>query len=102
MPGRFGLSVAVQKLVWCVAPLLALTMVGCGGSEYRFPGHKPKPEVTGVAATCSPTTIHPGQNSQCSATVSGTGAISTAVTWSASAGVLSTSGLFAAPPVQAT
>jgi hypothetical protein len=97
MTGRSGWFLAVQKFVWWVAPLLAVCMVGCGGSEYRFPGHKPKPEVTGVTAVCSPSTIQPNQTSQCTATVTGQGSFNPAVSWSASAGQISTAGLFTAP-----
>ena len=97
MTGRPGWFLAVQKLVWCVAPLLAVCMVGCGGSEYRFPGHRPKPEVTSVTVVCSPSTIQPGQTSQCTATVLGQGSITLGVEWSASAGQISTAGLFTAP-----
>src|ERR1035438_8475962 len=97
MTGRPGWFLPVQKLVWCVAPLLAVCMVGCGGSEYRFPGHRPKPEVTSVTVVCSPSTIQPGQTSQCTATVLGQGSITLGVEWSASAGQISTAGLFTAP-----
>ena len=97
MTGRSGWFLAVQKFVWWVAPLLAVCMVGCGGSEYRFPGHKPKPEVTGVTVVCSPSTIQPNQTSQCTATVTGQGSFNPAVSWSASAGQISTAGLFTAP-----
>ncbi len=99
MTGRSDLFLPGQKLVWCVAPLLAMCMAGCSGSEYRFPGHKPKPGVMSVTAICSPTTLQPGQTSQCSATVVVTGSFTMAVTWSASAGEISTSGLFTAPMV---
>ena len=97
MTGRSGWFLAVQKFAWLAAPLLAVCMAGCGGSEYRFPGHKPKPEVTGVTVVCSPSTIQPNQTSQCSATVVGQGSFNHTVEWSASAGQISTAGLFTAP-----
>jgi hypothetical protein len=97
MTGRPGWFLAVQKFAWCVAPLLAVCLVGCGGSEYRFPGHKPQPAVTGVTVVCSPATIQPNQTSQCSATVVGQGSFNPTVEWSASAGQISTAGLFTAP-----
>jgi hypothetical protein len=53
--------------------------------------------ITSVAVTCSPSTIGVGATSQCNATVQGTGRFNSAVTWSASAGTISASGLFAAP-----
>ena len=55
------------------------------------------PTITSVAVTCAPTTIAPNATSQCSATVQGTGAYSSAVTWSASAGSITAGGLFTAP-----
>lgn len=99
MTGRPGLFLPLQKLVWWVAPLLAVSLAGCGGSEYRFPGHKPQPMVLSVSVTCSPSSVQSGQTSQCSATVTVQGSATTSVTWSASAGQISTSGLFTAPMV---
>jgi len=99
MTGRPGLFLTAQKVVWWVAPLLALTLAGCGGSEYRFPGHKPEPMVLSVSVTCSPSSIPSGQTSQCSATVTVQGNAAMSVTWSATAGQISSSGLFTAPLV---
>lgn len=53
--------------------------------------------VTSISVTCSPSSVGPGGTSQCSAFVSGTGNFSSGVTWSASAGSISTSGLLTAP-----
>lgn len=53
--------------------------------------------ITSLAVTCNPSTIAPNATSQCSASVQGTGSFSSAVTWSASEGSLTTSGLFTAP-----
>ncbi len=61
-------------------------------SSYTFP-----PTITGVTTTCSPSSIQVGQQSQCTATVAGTGAYSSAVSWGASAGMISQSGLLTAP-----
>lgn len=44
--------------------------------------------VTGVTASCAPTTIQAGQLSACSAVVNGTGNFSPNVTWTASAGTI--------------
>jgi uncharacterized repeat protein (TIGR03803 family) len=55
------------------------------------------PTITSLSVSCSPATIYPGQTSQCTATVKGTGSYSSAVTWSASAGTIDSSGLFTAP-----
>lgn len=51
--------------------------------------------ASGVAVTCSPSSVPPGATSQCSATVQ-TGANSS-VNWSASSGTINSSGLFTAP-----
>lgn len=53
--------------------------------------------ITSVGVSCAPATIAPGATSQCTATVQGTGSYSSAVTWSASAGTISSTGLFTAP-----
>ncbi len=57
------------------------------------------PTITWVSASCSPATIQSGGTSQCTATVNGTGSYSSAVTWSATAGTISATGLFTAPSV---
>jgi hypothetical protein len=44
--------------------------------------------VTGVTASCSPTSIQAGQLTACSAVVTGTGSFSPNVTWTASAGTI--------------
>jgi len=44
--------------------------------------------VTGVTASCSPTTIQGGQQTACTATVNGTGNFSPNVSWTASAGTI--------------
>src|SRR5271166_1563227 len=45
--------------------------------------------VTGVTASCSPTTIQGGQQTACTATVNGTGNFSPNVTWTANSGTIS-------------
>jgi hypothetical protein len=59
------------------------------------------PAITSVVVTCSPATIAVGTTSQCAATVQGTASFSSAVTWSASAGTITASGLFTAPATAA-
>jgi lysophospholipase L1-like esterase len=59
------------------------------------------PTVTGVSVTPSAASVAGGQSQQFSATVSGTGGPSQAVTWSATAGAVSASGLFTAPAASA-
>src|ERR1035437_5699248 len=66
-------------------------MAACGG------GGSGASTITSVTVTCSPSIILYGQTSQCSATVTGTGSFSSGVTWAASAGTISISGLFTAP-----
>ena|SRR5208283_4826201 len=68
-------------------------MLACGGSSSSG-GSSP---ITSVAASCAPPNIMYGQTSQCSASVTGTGSFNSGVTWSASAGSISNSGLFSAP-----
>ena len=55
------------------------------------------PTITSVSVTCDPATVIINATSQCTATVQGTGSYSSAVTWSANGGTISTSGLFTAP-----
>lgn len=53
--------------------------------------------VTSVQVACNPSTISFNATSQCAATVKGTGSFSSAVTWSVTAGTVSSAGLFTAP-----
>ena len=57
----------------------------------------PASAITSVSVACTPATISTGATSQCSATVMGSGDYSSAVTWSASGGSISSSGLLTAP-----
>ena len=70
-------------------------LVGCGSSNSG--GGGTTSTITSVTDSCSPATINYGGTSQCSATVMGTGNFSSAVTWSASTGTISTSGMYTAP-----
>jgi hypothetical protein len=81
---RIGLLLVVSGVLW---------MAACGSSN----GGGGSSSITSVTVTCSPSTILYGQTSQCSATVMGTGNFSSGVTWMASAGTISTSGLLTAP-----
>ncbi len=81
---RIGLLLAVSSAMW---------MVACGSGSSGAGGSL----ITSVSVTCSPSTIVYGQTSQCSAAVMGTGNFSSSVTWAASAGTISGSGLFSAP-----
>jgi len=85
------------------ALLLALCAVlaGCGGgsssSSSPTPTPTPAPAITSVTVACPNPTLAEGLTEPCSATVQGTGNFSSAVNWSASAGTVSSAGLFTAP-----
>ncbi len=57
----------------------------------------PLPTISGVTVACPGGTLQPTGTTNCSATVTGTGDYSSAVTWSASAGSINTAGLLTAP-----
>ncbi len=79
-----GLLMVVGSLVFLAA---------CGSGN----GGGSTSSIISVSATCSPSTITYGGTSQCSATVTGTGNFSSAVTWTASDGTISSSGTYTAP-----
>jgi hypothetical protein len=74
-----------------------LCFVGCGGGGGSNTPPPQSPTITSVTVSCTPTSVQTGQTSQCSATVSGTGSYSSAVTWSANSGTISSSGMYTAP-----
>src|SRR5271157_4009211 len=80
---RFRLLLVVGSVLWLAA---------CGSSNNAF-------TVTGVTASCLPSPIQSSQMIGCLATVTGTGAFTTNVTWKASAGSINTNGTFTAPVV---
>ena len=57
----------------------------------------PSSTITSVKPACNPSTVIATATSQCTATVTGTGSYSSAVTWSANVGAISAGGLFTAP-----
>jgi hypothetical protein len=65
---------------------------GCGGGG----SSGSTSSISSVTTSCNPTTVAPGQASQCAATVTGTGNYSSAVSWSVDTGTISTGGLFTA------
>ncbi len=83
---KFALLFVAVNVFW---------MAACGGGG----GTSNSSTITGVSVSCSPSTVTSGGTSQCTATVSGTGSFSQSVTWSASAGSISSSGLLTAPVV---
>lgn len=78
--------------------LTALSACGGGASTQTSPVSS---TISSVSAACTPSTVAPNATAQCSATVMGTGSYSSAVTWSASAGSINSSGLFTAPATAA-
>src|SRR6478752_181863 len=74
--------------------LLALTACGSSTSSRDETPSPPSssPTIISVSPACTPATIAVNATSQCTATVKGTGTYSSAVTWSASGGTISTSG----------
>jgi len=67
----------------------------------------PQPTITSVIPTCSPAVLQLPQSgssptSQCTASVQGTGTFNSAVTWTASTGTITGTGLYAAPTVTAS
>src|SRR5215469_13501988 len=99
MSTRSNKGVGVRLLGILAAACCVLTLVACGGSSSNSTS-----TITLVGASCSPTSIAAGQTSQCTATVSGTGNFSSAVTWTASGNgtINPTSGLFTASTVPFT
>ena len=83
------------KALLALSFLGSLCVVGCGGSGSGGGSTPPQnPTVTAVSVSCTPTSIQTGQTSQCSATVSGTGSYSSAVTWAATDGTITSAGVF--------
>lgn len=72
-------------------------LAGCGSGGTGGGNSTPTTAITSVAVSCTPASIQTGQTSQCSATVTGTGSYSSAVTWSvspSSMGSISSAGVF--------
>lgn len=84
----------MRKLGFFLVLATLSLLAACGGGGGNSIG-----TVTAVSVSCSPSTITSGQTSQCSATVTGTGNFVSTVTWSASAGSISASGVLTAPVV---
>jgi hypothetical protein len=85
---KIGLFFVMAGVLW---------MAACGGSG----GSNTNSTITNVSASCSPSTVNSDGTSQCSATVSGTGNFNQGVTWSTSAGSITSSGVLTAPAVTA-
>jgi phosphatidylinositol-3-phosphatase len=83
---------------------ILLTETACGSGA---DGNQPSPNsssISSVSVVCTPSAVVTNATSQCNAAVQGTGTYSSAVTWSASGGTISASGLVTAPasPVTVT
>ncbi len=75
--------------------LIALT--GCGGGTANTVSNLLSSTISAVSAACTPSTVAPNATSQCTASVTGTGSFSSAVTWSSNVGAIDATGLFTAP-----
>jgi hypothetical protein len=82
----------LRTVALILALLSLLGIVACSGSSSSS-------TVTAVTVTCTPTSVQSGQTSSCTATITGTGAFNTAVSWGVTAGTVDTNGLFTAPAV---
>ena len=102
-----------RPMLWCgplsvVFLVVTLLLAGCGGGSAMSNGNAtptpsaPSPTITSVTVICTPSSIQTGQTSACAASVSGTGSFSTTVTWNASAGTISSSGILTAPSTPQT
>ena len=80
-----------RKVLFTLSLLGWLYVAGCGGGSS---GGTKSPTITSISVTCAPASIQTNQTSQCSATVSGTGGFSSTVTWSATGGAVTPSGVF--------
>ncbi|MGC2621174.1 MAG: glycoside hydrolase family 44 protein [Acidobacteriaceae bacterium] len=89
-----------MKLKWAAVSgaLVCALMAGCGGSSGSGGGGgTQQPTVTGVTVSMAASSLATGSTDQATATVTGTGAYSSAVTWSltpTSGGAISTGGVF--------
>src|SRR5262252_10569627 len=80
MSGKFSKGESVRVLASLAAVGCLLMAVACGGGG----SSSSTSTITTVGASCNPTAITAGQTSTCTATVSGTGSYSAAVSWTAS------------------
>jgi len=99
----FKTPLTLRVLTFVLVALSLAVSVSCGGGGGgNFVSNPSPPTITSITVSCNPTSVQTGQTSQCTATVAGTGSYSSAVTWSASAGTINSSGLFTAPGTAST
>jgi phospholipase C len=93
-------ALLLYALIVC-AILLMETACGSGAGSSQPPAPS---SVSSISVVCMPSAVVPNATSQCNAAVQGTGTYSSAVTWSATEGTISVSGLITAPasPVTVT
>ncbi len=80
---RVMLLLVVGSVLWLAA---------CSGGNAAF-------TITSITTVCLPSPIQSSQQVGCFATVAGTGAFSTMVNWTTTAGSVNTAGVFTAPVV---
>src|SRR6266436_3488680 len=88
----------VPRLKAALISVTGLVASGGGGSTNE---KGMVPTISSVSVACSPTSILSNQTSTCTPTVQGTGSFTSSVTWAASAGSISTTGVFTPPSVSA-
>jgi uncharacterized repeat protein (TIGR03803 family) len=94
-PGRNLPNKSLRFVYVLLLSIPLLFAVACGGGGASGGGGVgSSPTITSVSASCTPSSIQTSQTSQCSATVSGTGSYSSAVTWSAIGGTITSAGVF--------
>ncbi|MGB6477221.1 MAG: alkaline phosphatase family protein [Candidatus Sulfotelmatobacter sp.] len=81
---------------------ILVTETACGSGASGSQSSQISSLISSVSVVCSPSTVATNATSQCNAAVQGTGTYSSAVTWSASGGNISASGLITAPPSPVT
>ena len=96
-PGTLGPRLPRQTLAFVYPIVLLLALCGCGGltnSSGGPPSQNPPPASVSVAISPKSAPLVEGASQQFSATV--TGSSNTAVTWSATGGTISSTGLYVA------
>lgn len=88
-----------KALLFLAALGLLLMVVGCGGGSSKGGGNQ-TPVITSVVVSPETVTLASGGTQQFTATVNGTGNYDPTVIWSASAGAITTTGLYTAPVVR--
>ena len=83
-----------RKAVSSLLFIAILSLAGCSGTIANL---VQAPAISSVTVSCVSTSVQTSQTSQCSATVNGTGSFSQGVTWAATSGTITSSGLYTAP-----